>query len=187
MGFPEYLRPLRKNAEIYTADPATPTLPSTTLRFPFGPSTTVHSKIPIIQPSSNADEQSVTASSSPSRKYDTLVPLPLSQAHGEPDSRNSPAQQLVDIKAEIMASRLHQQQRERMWMDCGYDQGVVLKKAKGDYACCPSDLRIHENGLCDAVKKLNVRVLITVALFHRRKADCDSVPFPSALRLSSCF
>lgn len=63
-----------------------------------------------------------------------------------------------DMKTEIMCNHLHQQQLKKMWSNGSHEEGVLLKKAKDDYTCCPPDLQLQRNGLFDAVKKLNVRV-----------------------------
>jgi hypothetical protein len=63
-----------------------------------------------------------------------------------------------DMKTEIMCNYLHQQQLKKMWANGSREEGVLLKKSKDDYTCCPSDLQLQRNGLLDAVKKLNVRV-----------------------------
>ena len=64
----------------------------------------------------------------------------------------------MDIKADVMVNWLHQQQQERMWTNLGWGEGVVLKKARDDYVCCPSDLSREPDGIYDSVKKLNVKV-----------------------------
>ena len=74
------------------------------------------------------------------------------------DFRNSSTPDINDMKTEIMCNYLHQQQLKRMWSNGSLDEGVILKKSREEYTCCPSDLQLQANGLCDAVKGLNVRV-----------------------------
>jgi hypothetical protein len=74
------------------------------------------------------------------------------------DFRNSSMPDINDMKTEIMCNYLHQQQLKKMWSNGSHEEGVLLKKSKDDYTCCPPDLQLQRNGLFDAVKKLNVRV-----------------------------
>ena len=74
------------------------------------------------------------------------------------DFRNSSMPDINDMKAEIMCNHLQQQQLKKMWANGSHEEGVLLKKSKDDYTCCPPDLQLQRNGLFDAVKKLNVRV-----------------------------
>lgn len=69
------------------------------------------------------------------------------------------SEEMSDTRCEIMVSWLHQQQIERTWFDSrANDEGVVLKKSKGEYACCPENLADEPEGFCKAVELLNVRV-----------------------------
>ena len=74
------------------------------------------------------------------------------------DFRNSSMPDIIDMKTEIMCNYLHQQQLKRMWSNGGCEEGVLLKKSREEYTCCPPDLQLQANGLFDAVKGLNVRV-----------------------------
>jgi len=82
-----------------------------------------------------------------------------------------------DTRCEIMVSWLHQQQVEKTWSDNhAKDEGVVLKKTKGDYACCPESLYDEPKGFRKAVEMLNVRVSpchIAGRLGNRKCADCQ--------------
>jgi hypothetical protein len=91
------------------------------------------------------------------------------------DFRNSPAPQLMDIKADVMANWLHQRQQERMWASNGWDEGVILKKARDDYVSCPTYLLQQRDGFFDSVKSLNVKVCILINLILRTVADGHSV------------
>lgn len=58
---------------------------------------------------------------------------------------------------DIMCNWLHHQQVEKMWSTNAEGEGVMLKRAKGDYTCCPEDLRSNPDGVFHAVLKLNVK------------------------------
>jgi hypothetical protein len=74
------------------------------------------------------------------------------------DFRNSSLPDINDMKAEIMCNYLHQQQMKKMWSNGGHEEGVILRKSREEYTCCPTDLQAQKNGLFDAARKLNVRV-----------------------------
>lgn len=59
---------------------------------------------------------------------------------------------------DIMCHWLHHQQVEKMWSTNAEEEGVMLKRTKGDYTCCPEDLRSNGEGFFDAVLQLNVKV-----------------------------
>lgn len=86
------------------------------------------------------------------------------------DFRNSSIPDINDMKTEIMCNYLHQQQLKKMWSNGSLEEGVLLKKSRGEYTCCPSDLRLQRHGLFDAVKILNVRVC-RFAQARRNAAD----------------
>ncbi|RYP78864.1 hypothetical protein DL771_000249 [Monosporascus sp. 5C6A] len=95
-----------------------------------------------------------------------------------------------DVRAEVVCNYMYQQQLER-----GYTtgvlpgEGVVLKKRKNDYTCCPADLRQHQYGLYDMSMELNVRCAITVntrvinIIMAARRVARDYIPLPGGLRL----
>lgn len=70
---------------------------------------------------------------------------------------NSSAE-ILDVKTHVMCNWLYQQQQGRMWSSGGTEEGVMVKKARGEYICCPPDLQLRRDGFFDAVKALNVRV-----------------------------
>lgn len=76
----------------------------------------------------------------------------------EGDFRNAAANDILEIKCDVMVNWLHQQQLESMWTNCGVGEGVVLKKIKDRYTACPSDLAETRGDLFDAVRALNVKV-----------------------------
>ena len=97
----------------------------------------------------NPDSQTPTATeswSSPSR--------------GTRDSLWASATDLTDMKCDLMVNYLRQQQEERLWAGQNADNGVVLKQARNQYACCPTSLGERDDGFFNSVRLLNVRVSI---------------------------
>lgn len=70
---------------------------------------------------------------------------------------------MKDIRSDIMVNWLQSQQAEKMWTTWEAGEGVVLKKAKGNYVCAPRELATDGSALFAAVAGLNVRVC---CLFH---------------------
>lgn len=78
-------------------------------------------------------------------------------ASGEARSTQNSA--LYDIKCDVMVNYLHQQQLERMWtIPSAPDEGVVLKKSRGQYTACPQEISPHLSAFAQAVEGLNVKV-----------------------------
>lgn len=117
-----------------------------------------------------ASKSAASTSSSSSRKATSMI-LSSSESkdtstssfaavkmfpHGE--FRNSSMNELIELKTDMMCNWLYQQQLEKMWCSNGADEGVMLKKARDDYKCCPKDLQSLPDGLFQAVQKLNVKV-----------------------------
>jgi hypothetical protein len=65
---------------------------------------------------------------------------------------------LRDMRADVMVNWLHSKQEERIWTTGAPGEGVILKVTKGQYVCCPSELRNDSSSLFDMVSMLNVRV-----------------------------
>lgn len=74
------------------------------------------------------------------------------------DFRMSQHDEINEIKCDVMVNWLYQQQMERLWTAGGVDEGVVLKKSRGAYTCCPADITEEPYGFFKAVETLNVRV-----------------------------
>jgi hypothetical protein len=81
-----------------------------------------------------------------------------SSIYPQGDFRNSPRESILDIKADVMVSWLQQQQLERLWAHNMPGEGVVLKKGRDSYTCCPVELRSDHGGFYDQVVAMNVRV-----------------------------
>ena len=94
-------------------------------------------------------------------------------------------EEMSDTRCEIMVSWLHQQQIEKTWFDSrARDQGVVLKRSKGDYVSCPENVADEPDGFRRAIEMLNVRVRFLIsylALMFAAVLTFDSPPSPSAL------
>lgn len=65
---------------------------------------------------------------------------------------------LLQLKSEMMVEYVWTQQRQKMWSVGRPGEGVVLKKARGEYVCAPQLLASRPNGLFEAVRAMNVRV-----------------------------
>lgn len=78
------------------------------------------------------------------------------------DYRQSQSEDINEIKADVMVNWLYQQQMERLWTAGGADEGVVLKKSRGQYTCCPADILEEPYGLYKAIETLNVRVSLRI-------------------------
>ncbi|KAK4997645.1 hypothetical protein LTR66_002977 [Elasticomyces elasticus] len=103
------------------------------------------------------------------------------------DFRNATLGDINEIKCDVMVNWLYSQQMELLWTAGDHDEGVVLKKGRGAYTCCPSDLIDEHAGFFDAVQALNVRAAMTVntkviKLFLRGNTD-QYVPLGDGLRL----
>lgn len=92
-----------------------------------------------------------------------LLKSPQFLAHSNPafpagDFRNASAEEINDVKCEVMVNRLHSQQEEKQWVSGEDDEGVILKKSRGRYTCAPAELTNETSGLMEAVEAMNVRV-----------------------------
>lgn len=58
-----------------------------------------------------------------------------------------------------MGAHLHHQQVVNSWYERdAHDEGVIVKKSKGEHICCPEGLMGVANGFYVAAKALDVRV-----------------------------
>jgi hypothetical protein len=62
------------------------------------------------------------------------------------------------MKNEMMVEFVWQQQRRELWSTDRPGEGVVLKKARGEYVCAPRSLESERGGFFDAIRAMNVRV-----------------------------
>ncbi|KAI5816579.1 glycosyl transferase family group 2-domain-containing protein [Pyronema omphalodes] len=103
-----------------------------------------------------------------------------------------------DIKHEVMVNYLYQQQTALMWGNpadrnsyygapySGLEEGVLLRKSRGNYMACPSGLANGE--FAKACTALNVQVAMTVnsrvvKTFLQWTPEAVDVPLPNGLRI----
>ncbi|KAL9094552.1 MAG: hypothetical protein Q9165_003111 [Trypethelium subeluteriae] len=114
----------------------------------------------------------------------------MSPYASQPGSRPAsmyPSEEMTDIRCNVVVAHLYQQQLERLWTSGADDEGVVLKKGRGQYTACPSELTQVEGGFFDAISALNVRCALTVStrvikLFLHHNTQ-SYVPLREGLRL----
>lgn len=81
------------------------------------------------------------------------------------DFRNSSLETQRDLQSAIMVKWLRQMQMEKLWSKAapGPGEGVVLKKDRGSFVCCPESLKSDSFGFYSQVKDMNVRVCSSFA------------------------
>ncbi|KAK9415608.1 putative Glycosyl transferase family group 2-domain-containing protein [Seiridium unicorne] len=106
------------------------------------------------------------------------------------DFRNSARESLLDVKSDVMCNWLYQRQLEKQYVTGMLPgEGVVIKKGKNNYACCPPQLRELPGSLYDMAMELNVRCAMTVntrvinVILNSRRTAFDYIPLPDGLRL----
>ncbi|ROV91339.1 hypothetical protein VMCG_09687 [Cytospora schulzeri] len=98
---------------------------------------------------------------------------------------------LRSIRSDVMVNYLYQQALSKSYLTpLDLWQGIVLKKGRGEYACCPPQLEEFENGLLDNVRAMNVCCAMTVStpvtrtiLESMAYVEMDYVPMPNGLRI----
>jgi hypothetical protein len=68
------------------------------------------------------------------------------------------ASEIKAMKTEVMTEWLYKQQRLKLWASSGPEEGIILKRGRGEYTCCPENLQEAKGGLYDQVVLMNVRV-----------------------------
>lgn len=145
-GLKSYFRPAapQQPAAEETRRPAPPFLQE----FPLPPTTEHHgARSPTLlgTPQESRTPSRPGSRSRPPSSYQS----PLGDV--EPDA-------LLQLKSEMMVEHVWKQQRQKMWSIGRPGEGVVLKKARGEYVCAPQSLAYRTNGLFEAVRAMNVRV-----------------------------
>ena len=79
-------------------------------------------------------------------------------------SRND--EDIKNMKAEVMAEWLYKHERLKLWASSGPEEGVILKKSRGEYTCCPEDLRYMRSGLFEQIVQMNVAVRFPLSDFR---------------------
>lgn len=100
---------------------------------------------------------------------------------------------LVDVKNDMMVKWLYEQQLRKTYnLGQSVLEGVVLKKARGSFTCCPPEMSLITNSLYAMVTQMNVRCAMTIntpvvravlASLRRQSTLIDSVPLPEGLRV----
>ncbi|KAI1462789.1 glycosyl transferase family group 2-domain-containing protein [Annulohypoxylon moriforme] len=105
------------------------------------------------------------------------------------DFRND-KESILHVKSDVVCSWLYQQQLERQYATGMLPgEGVVLKKGKNNYTCCPPQLRDIPYGLFDMSMELNVRCAMTIntrvinVILASRRRTYDYIPLSDGLRL----
>jgi hypothetical protein len=113
----------------------------------------------------SAEHQSQVSASSYSRPRRTSFNSALSYSRHDTSAasitQRSPDDE-AEFKAQMMISWLHMEQERNAWkfINTGDGQGIVLKKAKGQYVCLPEELETDRSGLFRVLKRMNVAVSI---------------------------
>ena len=106
---------------------------------------------------------------------DSGVTTPQTSHHSfiypDGDFRKSAINQVLDIKCDVMVNWLHQQQLENMWTGSGPSEGVVLKKSRDNFTCCPPELEDTRTDFFDAVRALNVKVRFSGGAKRKKKTN----------------
>ena len=108
------------------------------------------------------------------------------------DARSRDSDTINEIRNDMMVNWLYEQQLRKQ-LASGMDpyEGVVLKKARGNFTCCPPQMAGIPGSLFQVVAQMNVRCAMTVntpvvrALLDSivSKTDLDYVPLPDGLRV----
>ncbi|PNY28669.1 Uncharacterized protein TCAP_01403 [Tolypocladium capitatum] len=120
---------------------------------------------------------------------------PTPRFHSRPQSssgRSTPSTRssmfLDDIKHEVMVNYLYQQQCSRLWVSDGSGEieGVLLRKARGHYMACPTQL--GSSPFAMACAAMNVQCSMTVnsrviKTFLQWSPDAVDVPLMNGLRV----
>jgi hypothetical protein len=61
------------------------------------------------------------------------------------------------VRNAVMINFLRQCQLKKLWSDISLDEGVILKRGKGDFICQPEEMSSLPGGFYDQVTRLNVK------------------------------
>ncbi len=62
------------------------------------------------------------------------------------------------VRNAVMVNFLRQRQLKKLWSDTNLEEGVILKRSKGDFVCQPEELAYVPSGFFEQVQRLNVKV-----------------------------
>ncbi|KAI0387103.1 glycosyl transferase family group 2-domain-containing protein [Hypomontagnella monticulosa] len=158
----------------------------------------LNTNVPFPKPTTNLNP----GLAAPRNPYESrLEPHPVSYPPSQPgsiyaSSLHAPAgtrngtQSVADVKADVICSWMYQQQLERQYATGMLPgEGVVLKKSRNSYACCPPQLRDVPYGLYEMTMQLNVRCAMTVntrvinVILASRRTTYEYIPLSDGLRL----
>jgi hypothetical protein len=98
------------------------------------------------------------------------------------------------VRNAVMIKFLRQCQLKKLWSDISLDEGVILKRSKGDFICQPEDMSFQPGGFYDQVMRLNVKAShfsfgltgqLTPSGIHDHENFCYS-DFPPIVESSVC-
>lgn len=95
----------------------------------------------------------------------------------------------TELRCDMLVNWLYQEQMRLLWTNGGHDEGIIIKKGRGQYACCPPDLETTQDGsFLNAIQTLNVRSAMTVnsriiKLFLQTYPSTTYVPLRNGLRV----
>ena len=108
------------------------------------------------------------------------------------DAPSGGSDTINEIRYDMMVNWLYEQQlREQLASGMDPYEGVVLKKARGTFTCCPPQMAAIPDSLFAVISQMNVRCAMTVNTLVVRalldsivsKTDLDHVPLPNGLRV----
>jgi hypothetical protein len=116
----------------------------------------------------NAFQDSTPICRTPTNSVPThQVPTHHLPAHSAPtshypvgDFRNSSQEALRDTQSIIMVYWLRQMQMEKLWSRGLRGEGVILKKGRDNFTCCPETLKDDSAEFYNQIVCMNVRVCL---------------------------
>lgn len=111
-----------------------------------------------ITPSVSITPSTVPSKSPPTQRSSSYGAGSRTSIHPAGDFRNNGQREIDEIKSTVAISWVFQLQGENMWNNQGPGEGVVLRKAHGEFIACPADLASVRGGLFEAAEDLNVKV-----------------------------
>ncbi|KAL0476195.1 glycosyl transferase family group 2 domain-containing protein [Neurospora intermedia] len=108
------------------------------------------------------------------------------------DARNSDIDAMTEIRSDMMVNSLFEQMCRKQY-STGFDpyEGVVLKKSRGNFTCCPPQMAAIPDSLYAMITQMNVRCAMTINTHVvrtilngiGRRSDINFVPLPDGLRV----
>ncbi|KAK4157392.1 glycosyl transferase family group 2-domain-containing protein [Chaetomidium leptoderma] len=143
---------------------------------------------------SHNQQPSVSENPTPSLRPDSELHPPTPRYGSRPQSisgrsmKSTGSSVLDEIKHEVMVNYLYQQQCSHLWVSDGSGEieGVLLRKARGQYMACPPQL--GNSPFAQACAALNVQCAMTVnsrviKTFLQWSPDAVDVPLMNGLRV----